>query len=202
MVSQMVNVIRSVLLCLTLASAASAEVPAVNIPPSLRYLNWTDSRGQGSCVHANLCTLLEWNSRFNQAAEWRSLYSGGETHDRMLARLNAKHVRYADTFNKFDVAFLELAIATRRGCGVALSMSASDAFAWDDRNRCNHMVTLVHLDESTAGVIDNRWPTRIVYHDRTQFLKNWKWSYSWAITPVYTPLPPIVVSVPLPPTVR
>ena len=54
-----------------------------------------------------------------------------------------------------------------------------------------HMVALVHFDKDWAGILDNNATGKIIWIRRKTFLAEWLNSSSWAITPVYTPSPPL-----------
>lgn len=165
--------IRILLILLALAAPAWAEYPTVNVPPSLRQENW----GTGSCVHASLISLLRWQGRHNTAAYWRAKYEGGESFNGLTAKLEAEKQRYAAGF---DVAFLEWACRTRRGAVIT----------WDVAQGY-HSVAVVHLDDKLAGILDNNDIGRIHWFPREAFLAHWQISGSWAVTPVYTPAPPL-----------
>ncbi len=94
-----------------------------------------------------------------------------------MSKLDSKGVRWAGTYQKNDVKFLEWAIRTKRGCMVTTMGGA-------------HMILLVHLDQTRAGLLDNNNPEKIKYMPRDQFLQEWYDSNSWALTPIYSPPPP------------
>lgn len=163
---------------------ARKEYPTVNIPESLRQRNWRGSLGEGSCVHANMVSLFRWQGHYKMANLWRNTYGNGEVadetwgfEDNLKAKLNKQGVRFAQTTNG-DVAFLEWACSTRRGCGVTVMGG-------------RHMVTLVHFDEEWAGILDNNNPETYIWVPRETFVSEWHNSNGWAVTPVYTPPPPL-----------
>lgn len=170
-------IIRGLILILSITSVSLAETPRVNLPMRLRQDNWIGSRRQGSCVHASMIMLLNWQHRYKDAAYWRSNYENGETWDGLTSKLEARHIKWAGTYNERDVKFLEWAIRTRRGCMVTEQGAA-------------HMVVLVHLDKNYAGILDNNDTGRIRWMRRDTFLQEWYSSNSWALTPVYAPPPP------------
>lgn len=147
------------------------DAPWIDLPRELREWNW----GGGSCVHATLVMLLRWQGRFEEAEWWRRTFAGGEYANRLHSRLDAAGLRYAYTVQGDD-AFVEWAIATRRGAGVT----------WGG----NHMVCLVHLDDRDAGILDNNAIDRIKWQPRQAFLREWRRRGGWAVTPVYLPPPP------------
>jgi hypothetical protein len=162
----------------------ASERPIVNLPAELREENWLGSNGEGSCVHATMVMLLRWQQQEGVASHWRETYGDGEYADstwnpesNLAIKLDSENVRYAYCIDG-DERFLEWALATRRGCGVTVLGGA-------------HMVALVHLDDEWAGILDNNRPDQIIWMRRAKFLAEWKHSNGWAVTPVYTPAPPM-----------
>jgi hypothetical protein len=94
-------------------------------------------------------------------------------------------IRYAETFQKVDVSFLEWSLSTGRGCGVSCS-----AIVKGKRQYFAHCVALIHLDDKHAVTIDPNVPAKCVVWDREEFLIDWALSKSWAFTPVYSPPAP------------
>lgn len=154
------------------------EYPVVNLPLALRQSNWRGSRGEGSCVHASMISLLRWQGRYEMADYWRDHYGNGEYADRFAERLDREGIRFAYTAQENDVSFLEWACSTRRGCNVTVRGGA-------------HMVTLVHFDSENAGILDNNDIVTFKWLTREEFLDDWFSSGSWAVTPVYSPAPPL-----------
>jgi len=148
----------------------------IDIPPVWRRQNWTGDRGQGSCVHAALVHLWHWQGRHDLADAWAARYGNGETAEGLAAKLERAGARYAET-RSGEVAFLEWAIRTRRGAAVVVQNGA-------------HMVNLVGLDRHHAHILDSNFPERIERRPREEFLRDWKQSGGWAVTPVETPPPP------------
>lgn len=154
------------------------EYPTVNLEQAFRQGNWIGSQGEGSCVHATMIMLFRWQGREDLATRWRETYENGEWYDGLASKFDKEGVRYAYTWNRNDVRFLEWACMTRRGCGVTVRGGA-------------HMVMLVHLDQERAGILDNNNIQEIKWVPRQTFLSEWYSSNSWAVTPVYTPPPPL-----------
>jgi hypothetical protein len=178
-------VILGMLLVLT-STVACAEVPVVNLPIELREENWRGPNGEGSCVHATMVMLLRWQQQYQLAGHWRQTYSDGEYADdswnpgsNLARKFDAENVRYAYT-TEGDVEFLKWAIRTRRGAGITVKGG-------------RHMVALVHLDDKTAGLLDNNDITKVIYVDAERLISEWKNSHGWAVTPIYTPAPPLPV---------
>ncbi len=173
------------LLCLGCdAPTIKKEYPTVNLPVALRQENWRGNKKEGSCVHATMVSLFRWQGRFAMANHWRATYGNGEVaddtwdaRDNLVQKMEREGVRYAYT-TAGDVAFLEWACSTRRGCGVTVMGG-------------KHMVALVHFDAEWAGILDNNDVERITWIPRETFVAEWQNSNGWAVTPVYTPAPPL-----------
>jgi hypothetical protein len=164
------------------------EVPVVNLPMELRQSNYTCCRrhpGNGSCVHVSWIMLLQWQNKPELAAWWKSHYKGGEGYEEFCQRNNAAGITYASTSNENNVAFLEWAIKTRRGCIVGVGVTKVKKLG------PTHMVCLVHLDSERAGILDNNDIKQIHWMPRDKFLAWWQQSYSWASTPLYSPAAPL-----------
>lgn len=156
------------------------EYPTISIEQIFREKNWIGPGGEGSCVHASMAMLFRWQGRPDLGDLWRQTYSDGEgtLGTGLAAKFDKEGVRYAYTTGEKDLSFLEWAVATRRGCGITVKGGA-------------HMVLLIHLDEKRAGILDNNFPEEIKWVDRETLLAEWYNSQSWAVTPVYTPPPPL-----------
>ena len=155
----------------------AAEIPRVNVPASMRQQNWIGNQGYGSCTHASLITLLRWNGRDRLANAWKRTHGNGEGPYSLARQLDYGGVRYAYVTNG-SVQFLEWAISTRRGCNITVKGG-------------RHMVTLVHLDETHAAVLDNNKPGSFIWMPRNTLISEWKSSMGWAIAPVYVPAAPL-----------
>jgi hypothetical protein len=77
-----------------------------------------------------------------------------------------------------DVAFLEWACRTRRGCGIAVKGG-------------KHMVALVHLDSQWAAILDNNNVSKFIWVPRKTLLAEWHASHGWAVVPIYSPSAPV-----------
>lgn len=151
-----------------------SERPVVNIPQAFRQANYLSS---GSCVHASLITLLKWQGQYDDAAKWRRDFGGGEWADGLAKKMESRGIRYAYVTNG-DASFLEWACKTRRGCGITVKSGA-------------HMVTLVHLDKEWAAILDNNDVSKFTWIPRDKLIAEWKSSFGWAVTPIYTPAAPL-----------
>jgi len=153
------------------------ERPTVNVPALMRQSNWRGPHGQGSCVHATMISLFRWQYRLRTADYWRRAYGDGEYPEGLAAKFDHEGIRYAYVENG-DVRFLEWACRTRRGCGITVMGGA-------------HMIALVHLDDKWAALLDNNNVERFIWVPRETLIAEWKASYGWAVTPIYTPAAPL-----------
>lgn len=173
----LLGIIIALLILSPVVFLCAAERPVVNLPNEYRKSNWLSPNGYGSCVHASFVTLLKWQGRYGTAKMWGRAYSGGEWYTTFEKKLLKKNIRFAYTAKANDVSFLEWACRTRRGACVTIRGGS-------------HMVTLVHLDENWAAILDNNATKNFIWIPRERFIAEWKASYSWAFTPVYTPSAP------------
>lgn len=158
---------------------AAAERPVVNLPEALRQGNWLGRQGEGSCVHATMISLFNWQGKYELAKWWRANHGDGEWDTDLANKLTKAGVKFAYTSRRGDVGFLEWSIRTRRGCGVTVMGG-------------RHMVALVHLDKDWAGILDNNQTGKIIWVKRATFISEWLNSSSWAIVPIVgPPMPPL-----------
>jgi hypothetical protein len=150
--------------------------PVCNLPVALRQSNWLSPSREGSCTHATVTTALRWQNRPHTANEYAATHSGGETPQSLAAALDAAGIRFTETVGQNDVAFLEWAIATRRGCLVTVMGG-------------RHAVFLADLTPTHACLIDNNNPQVVEWIDRDAFLSEWRNSNSWALAVLYSPVP-------------
>jgi len=171
--------------------SSQIERPTVNLPKSLWQHNWNNGRS-GSCVVASTIDILRWQGQFAAATKLRSSYGGGWDDDDWCRVLDKEGIDYDRT--KGNIAFLEVACATRRGCIVTINVG-NGSYHYTTQNRGYHCVALVHLDPADslnprAGILDNNLD-KIVWLSREEFLRYWfASSGTWAIAPVYTPTSP------------
>jgi hypothetical protein len=148
----------------------AAEKPTVNLPYSLRQKNW----GTGSCWHASLKSVMNWQHQYKLRDWWP--YEGGEYADRGHRRLDAAGVKYTGTMAG-DERILQWMLDTRRGAVITY---------WPA-----HAVTCVHLDDQWAGLLDNNRTNQVIWIPRREFIPNWRGYGGWATTLLYSPAPPI-----------
>lgn len=142
------------------------ERPTVNLPVNLRQRNWIGDENYGSCVWATTMSLLRWEGRDDLAREIGRTCGNGagpSTHGRVMDKLG---IAYAMT-DSGDERFLEWALRTRRGAGVACENGA-------------HCVALVYLDSKQACIMDNNDPANYRWMSREDFVTDWRNSGGWA----------------------
>jgi hypothetical protein len=160
------------------------ERPICNVPVKLRQLNWLGNQREGSCSWASLITALNWCGEYEKAQNVKARQGNGESPESLAVGMSQLGVKYAWTVGKDDVAFLEQALAGRRAVMVAIDEGdGSD-------NEC-HMVVLAHLDATSACLIDNNRPSVDRWMSREEFLDEWLETGSWAVVPLYSPVPPL-----------
>jgi hypothetical protein len=168
---------KSYIIAAVVCAALAAPDIVVDVPVKQRQTNWVGNQGQGSCAWASLVTLFRWQNRPATADYIRQHCGNGAGPEAVKPVFDRLGIRYAETFKKRDVKFLEWSIRTHRGCAVAIQ-------------GYSHMVCLVALNKTQAGILDNNSVSQIKWVSRKAFLADWYSSNSWAITPVYSPLAP------------
>jgi hypothetical protein len=148
------------------------EHPTMNLPPEARCRNY----GGGSCVCASTISLLRWQGREDLAAALRNSCSGGQSSASLHSKLERLGVRYASTTSG-DVAFLEWAVRTRRGCGLTYYPM--------------HYVNLVDLTAEHATLLDNNRVGQYITIPRDEFIRRWRGYGGWATAVVYAPAAPL-----------
>jgi hypothetical protein len=179
--------LRSLLFSLIISASCLAEVPVVNLPLELRESNWVSDTNEGSCVHAFVVMQFRWCLEDAQAEYWRTHNAGGEWADdtwnygsNLARKFDSAGIQYAYTVDG-DEAFLEWAVATRRGCGITVMGG-------------KHMVYLVHLDAERAGIVDTNDISRVIWVRRDRLIAEWKSSNGWAVAMLRSPAPPLPTS--------
>lgn len=158
------------------------EVPAANVPASLRYRNWPDRNGSGSCVIASSCSLFEWANRPDLARKFRQSYAGGQTESSIKAKYRDNQIQYVAPSRDQDYgdpALLEWASATRRA-----------AIIWYFPNHC---VTFCGFSQwqgkEVAWLLDNNRTERFIPIPKNQFISEWRKYGGFAAVPLLTPAP-------------
>jgi hypothetical protein len=153
--------------------------PPFDLPSSDREENW----GGGSCYHASMVMCLRWQGLNDIAAEWRKRYSGGASIGDIIRICESFGLDYAYTSSNRNVAFLEWCSRTRRGAAIEYYK--------------NHAICFCGFKKDSTGteiavLLDNNRPRSYIHVPKNQFINNWIGYGSRAITPVYSPAPPVV----------
>lgn len=161
--------------------APAPESPVVNPPLNVRQSNWLGGATgrEGSCAHASLVSMLNWQNEFDLARKWKQTYSGGEYASRMRERLDREGVKYAYT-EQANLALLDFAHSTRRG-----------ALLWWKPAHCCTFVGWVEANGKTYAVIlDNNSVAKYEYTERNQFHRLWASYGGFALTVLGDPPSP------------
>ncbi len=163
----------------------AAETPAANIPTKLRWTNWADAKGSGSCVIASSCSLLEWSNRHDLAVKFRKSYAGGQTESSIAAIYRANGIPFIAPKTEHDHGdprILEWASETRRA-----------AIIWYFDNHCVTFCGFgLHEGAEVAWLLDNNRTARFIPIPKVEFLRNWRTKYGgFAAIPLLTPAPSI-----------
>jgi hypothetical protein len=158
------------------------EVPAANVPAPLRYKNWPDAKGSGSCVIASSCSLFEWANRHDLATKFRKSYAGGQTEFSIKQKYQANGVPFVApmTDNEYgDPSLLQWASDTRRA-----------AIIWYFPNHC---VTFCGFSQwqgkEVAWLLDNNRTERFIPIPKVQFITEWRKYGGFCAVPLLTPAP-------------
>lgn len=131
----------------------------------------------GSCVHASMITILNWQHKYKEAKHWRRFYSGAEGKGALIYKANKLNLDIAYTLNG-SRKFLEWCSRTRRGAVI---------FYFD-----NHCVTFCGYkkinNKMVAILIDNNNVSHNIMIPKSEFLANW--NSEFALTLVHSPTPP------------
>lgn len=162
--------------------SAMKEIPAANIPSALRYKNWPDARGSGSCVIASTCSVLEWANKPQLAEKFRKAYAGGQTETSIIKKWRENNIPFVATMRDEDHGdpdFLQWTSDTRRA-----------AIIWYFPNHC---VTFCGFSQwegrEVAWLLDNNRKDRFIPIPKDQFLTEWRGYGGFAATPLLAPAP-------------
>lgn len=153
--------------------------PPFDLPLPDREKNW----GGGSCYHASMVMCLRWQGLNEIAAEWRRRYSGGASIGDIIRICESFGLDYAYTSSERNVAFLEWCSRTRRGAAIEYYPNHAICFCGFKTDSTGNEV---------ATLLDNNRPNSYIHVPKNQFIREWIGYGSRAITPVYSPAPPVV----------
>jgi hypothetical protein len=153
------------------------ETPVCNLPRQFHQRNKLGPLQQGSCVHASLVNHLRWLGEFEFAQRWWATYGDGEYASRLMQRLDAAGLsgKYWYT-EKADPRFLDWCTENRTGailwwkpshcCTFEGFAMGQDILAYDPSAQVTRNVQY-------ACILDNNYPGRFEYTERTQFVRLW-----------------------------
>jgi hypothetical protein len=149
--------------------------------------------GSGLCVWTAIEMQARWQNvrTLDGLQKWMTYRPGGGWPSKVVRMLkqfcDEKKVavpRYVQHTGG-DLAFLDLALKTRRFAGV--TYSGRDDFY---RGRISHMVNAAHLDTNVACIVDNNRPGTFLWMTRAEFASRWREIGGWAVVLLDAPPPP------------
>lgn len=167
-----------------------------DLPSELRMRNTGGMGPQGPGSGAGLCvfTSAEHAARWQQEEKMygfqkKMMHEQGGGYPQKFDAMAAKYCNGAEYVQHTGGSekFLELALKTGR--------MPSVTYAGND-SRYNgliaHMVNLVHLDETSAAILDNNFPAKYLWMSREEFLERWRErGGGWAVVLLASPPPPV-----------
>ncbi|TWU66434.1 hypothetical protein V7x_20000 [Crateriforma conspicua] len=160
------------------------EIPGANLPVSMRYRNWTDARGSGSCVIASAAYNHNWAGDPETARDWRRRYAGGQTETSIRAKHDAAQIPYYFT-RSANAGFLDWVSRTRRS-----------ALIWFYPRHCVNFAgfskdPMRPTDPNEyAWLCDNNRPMQFIRVPKERFLREWAGYGGFALARESPPLPP------------
>lgn len=191
---------------LAIAGVAAADFTPVSVPelngvkatvdlPAARHIkNVGGSDGAGLCVFTSVQHSADWQNvrTLDGFREWMRRRPGGgwpQKLDQMLRQFCAEKGVPVPPYVQHtggDESFLALALRTDRM--PAVTYAGRDDFY---RGRVAHMVSLAHLDNTSAAIIDNNRPGVWLWMTRSEFLSRWRdFDGGWAVVLLPPPPPP------------
>jgi hypothetical protein len=164
-----------------------------DIPESLRMHNTVGTNRQGLCVFTSINYCANYQNEDGAKNLQHDMVSepGGGFPDKVDAMMK-KHcpdVKYLQ-YSGDDIRFLEEVLVTGRP--VAVTYSGRDTHY--NGKTIAHMVTLVHLDEHSACILDNNFEKQYYWMTRNEFIartKNKRTGAYWAVALLASPPPPV-----------
>ena len=163
-------------------SAPVIEIPSANVPRPLRWENWRDANGSGSCVIASSCSVWEWSNRPELAERFSKAYAGGQTEKSIKDKWRENGISFVapDKDHEYgDPEYLEWASKTRRA-----------AIIWFFPNHC---VTFVGFSEwqgkEVAWLLDNNRVGQFIPIEKKSFISQWRGFGGFCAIPLLTPAP-------------
>lgn len=192
----------------------SPERPIVNVPLSLRQANWLGPSQRmpngswersGSCAWATLCNAEQFLGRPDLVRKIKATKSGSTDPRYLAEQMTAMGIPFAMTLGQNDIAFIEKALAGRRGVMVEIDEDTPEENERQIKETGvneTHMVLVTYIDSSKTDdhavcLLDCNYPRLNRWMSLERFESIWEPVGSWAVVPLGTPVPPLAA---LPPT--
>ena len=162
-----------------------------DLPEPLRKRNTGGRDGAGLCVFTSIMHSARYQNEerlWDFQAKMKSEPGGGypDKVDKMVTKYGSGTVYVQHTGG--NPSFLDLAIKTGRMPSV--TYDGRDGVFY--KGRIAHMVNLVHIDADQAAILDNNYPTKILWTSRAEFIDRWKGnSGGWAVVLLAPPPAPV-----------
>ena len=174
-----------------------------DLPTELRLKNKGGSDGRGGpgtgsglCVFTSINHSAHWQNvdALKDFRDWMTKLPGGgdpEKVDRMIEKkckeLGMPKPEYIQV-ERADLDILLLALKTGRMPSITYAYSPTGRY---NGKRISHMVSLVHLDDKWAGVLDNNYPDALEWLTPDQLRKTFKQGSGWCVILLAPPPPPV-----------
>lgn len=169
----------------------------IDLPSRFHVKNKGGSDGAGLCVYASARHSGLWHDEpvFQGLFEWMRSYPGGsypEKFDRSVEQFcqqkSLPKPAYLNTVTG-DLALLRKACQAGYFPGVTYAFSPTGRYG----GRISHMVSLVHLDDRWAAILDNNFPGSIEWMPVADFKRSWTGGgeSGWALIPLRPGPPPV-----------
>ena len=151
-------------------------VRAADLPAEIRTRNYKG----GSCVHASFITCLRWQGLDDWADWWHEHHAYGEGISGLVGKANRAGLKIAYT-DDGETSFLEWCSRTRRAAVIFY--------------KPNHAINFVRFEamggREVAVLLDNNRIKEYEIVEKQTFLSRWRGFGGTALTPVYSPAPPL-----------
>lgn len=151
-----------------------------DLPAGQHKRNAAGSDGLGLCVYTSAWHAALWQSvgELYGFRDWMTRRPGGSYPEKFEATLAAfcqekrvpvpSYVQHTGGDDEF------LALALRTGRMACVTYCGADGPGRYGVEVVGHMVNLVHMDDTTAAILDNNFPGSWLWMSRTDFLARWR----------------------------
>ncbi len=133
--------------------------------------------GNGSCVHASVCSALENADMHQEAVWWWANHRGGSGIGEVMSICNAHGIKYAATYGENDYAFLQRCSDSRRMAAIHYGS--------------HHYIDFCGFKDGKAWLLDNNRKEHYYSLPKSEFMRQWSGYGSEAWTPLKSPGPPM-----------